>query len=150
MDKNLVLVSTPIIFKEWRGKTMWFITKQEKESPWELPKIAVRKAESSARASIRLAGEQLGMDAKVLEEAGRAGGTTSVNGKVLAQRQLYYLMRLRDASGEVLGFEDSAWLDYASAVRKLSAKRDKQMLKGARKELVAWSKREKEKEKLQK
>jgi hypothetical protein len=150
MDKNLVLVSVSIIYRDNKGKKQWLITKQTEDSDWELPRILVRKAESSARASLRMAGEQLGMTTKVLEEAGRAGGVTTVNNKTLPQRQIYYLVRMRVATGEVIGFEDYAWLEYAKAVRKLTQKRDRQMIKSAREEHKRWLKRKKEAKKLQK
>jgi ADP-ribose pyrophosphatase YjhB (NUDIX family) len=146
MDKNLVLVSVAIIFREGKRKREWLITKQTESSDWELPRILVRKGESSARAALRMAGEQLGMSTKVLEEAGRAGGVTSVNDKAFPQRQLYYLMVQKAATGEVIGFAKHAWLEYARAVRNLSSKRDRQMIKAARKELKAWLKREQKEE----
>lgn len=106
IDKKLVLVSGAIVFKETRGKKRWFLIKKEEEgSEWEIPKIMARKTESSARAAIRLMAEQASMDAKVLEEAGRAGGSTTVNGKAVPQRYLYYLMVLQ-GGGEILGFDE--------------------------------------------
>jgi hypothetical protein len=147
MNKNLVLISIAIIYRDHRGKRQWLITKQEEDSDWELPRIAVRKGESSARASLRMSGEQLGLTTKVLEEAGRAGGVTTVNGKTLPQRQLYYLLRLRAETGEPIAFAEAKWFEYAMAVRKLSAKRDRQMIKAARAELKRWKKRKKEEKK---
>lgn len=141
MDKNLVLLSTAIIYRENKKKKEWLIVKQEKDSAWEFPTIAVRRAESSAKAAIRLAGEQLGMNARVIEEVGRAGGSTTINGKIVPQRQLYYLMRLRVQTGEILTYAENKWLDYALAVRKLPTKRDRQMIKDAKKEVGLWHKK---------
>ncbi len=144
MDKNTVLISVACIYRDKGKKREWLITKQEEDSDWELPRIAARKTESTARASIRMAGEQLGMTVKVLEEAGRAGGITTMGGKTVPQRHLYYLARLKAATGEAIAFEATEWLPYANAVRRLTAKRDRQMLKGAREELEKWLKRKKE------
>ena len=149
MDKNAILISVACIYKDKRGKRQWVIVKEEKDTEWELPRVLVRKTESSARGSIRMAGEMLGLDIKVLEEAGRAGGITTVNGKTVSQRHLYYLAQIREEVGEVIGFEEFEWLEYAKAIRRLPAKRDQQMLRAANTELKAWEKREKEKEKLQ-
>ena len=88
-------------------------------------------------------GEQGGMTTKVLAEAGRAGGVTTVNGKTLPQRYIYYLMLQQYSEGEVLGFEDYAWLSYAKALRKLSSKREKMMLRQAKKELSKWQREQK-------
>ena len=140
--ENIILVSVACLFREYRGKRQWFVAKQEKDSEWELPRIVARKAESSARAGIRMMGEQMGITVQVLEEAGRAGGVIRVNGKSVPQRHLYYLMIQRDASGEVLAFADHEWLPYAKAVRRLPAKRDRQMLKAARAELKVWLRKE--------
>lgn len=142
MDKNTVLISVACLFKEVRGgKRKWMSVQPEEGSQWELPRIAVRKGESSARASIRMCGEQLGINAQVLEEAGRAGGITTVGKKTLPQRTLYYLLIERDAAEEVLAFYDSKWLDYAKTVRNLPTKRDRQMIKAARVEQRKWKKK---------
>lgn len=145
MDKNTVFISVACLFKEYRGRRTWLIAKPKEDSEWELPRIISRKAESSARGAIRMCGEQLGISAQVLEEAGRAGGVTTVNDKTVPQKHLYYLMIVLDMSGEALAFFDTKWLDYAQAVRKLPQKRDRQMLKAAREELVRWKKREEKK-----
>ena len=139
---NIILISVACLFREHRGKRQWFVAKQDKDSEWELPRIIARKAESSARAGMRMMGEQMGITVQVLEEAGRAGSVVRVNGKSVPQRHLYYLMIQRDASGEVLDFADHEWLSYAKAVRRLPAKRDRQMLKAARAELKVWLRKE--------
>jgi ADP-ribose pyrophosphatase YjhB (NUDIX family) len=141
MDKNLVLVSGAVVFREGRVKRRWFIVKQYEDDKWEIPKAVVRKTESSVRAALRMMGEQGGMTTKVLEEAGRAGGVTTINGKILPQRHIYYLMVLDSDVGEALGFEDSSWLEYAKAVRKLSSKRERAVLKAARRELRKWERK---------
>ena len=85
-------------------------------------------------------GEKAGISARVLEEAGRAGGATTINGKTLPQRHIYYLMLTKTTPVESIGFPESAWLDYSNAVKKLSSKREKQMLKSAREVLEKWKK----------
>jgi len=130
MKDKLLLVSVPVVFKKDKGKKEWFLVVHEKDGDWELPKTTVRKAESSVRAAIRVMAEQGGIKAKVLEEAGRSGGATRVNNKLVAQRFIYYLMSTKD-SGEMLGFLDGGWFEYRSAVKKLKTKRDRQMLKEA-------------------
>jgi hypothetical protein len=148
IDKNIVLVSVACLFKRQKGrsKIKWFLVKPNEDSKWELAKVLVRKGESSVRAAIRMTGEKGAMTTKVLEEVGRAGGVTTVNGKTLPQRYLYYLMILKASSNEAIGFHDYAWFDYAGAVRKLPSKRERQMLKEARKVYRNW-KKEKQKEK---
>ena len=146
MQDNTIIISVAVIFRKYRGKKQWLVTKQNEDSIWELPRIITRKTEASARASIRMAGEQLGMAIQVLEEAGRAGGVITINGKIVPQRHLYYLAILRDQSGEEIGFEDFNWLKYADAVRRLPQKRDRQMIKAARKELRAWLRKEENKD----
>lgn len=139
MKNDRVLVAGAVVFKEYRRKLTWLIVKRNEENGWEIPKAIVRKGESSVRAAIRLMGEQAGMGAKVLEEAGRAGGTTSINGRILPQKNIYYLM-MQKSAGEILGFDDYIWLDYAQAVRKLGRKRERAVLKQAREELRSWKK----------
>jgi hypothetical protein len=146
--EKLVLISGAIVFKKGRGKSRWFIAKQNEEDGWEIPKVVVRKGESSVRAALRMMGEKGGMTTKILEEAGRAGGVATMNGKTLPQRYLYYLMELRAPQGEAIGFNDHKWLEYAKAVRKLSSKREQMMLRQARKEYRVWKKDMEQKKKL--
>ena len=147
MNDDKILVSGPIIFRGNGKMRRWLITKNEKDGPWEIPKVSVRRAESSVRAAMRMMGEQGAMDIQVLEEAGRSGGTTTVNGKVLAQRKLYYLA-LYLGGGEVLGFIEAKWLPYAKVTRKLS-KQEAMMVRSARKELVVWERKKREEERLE-
>lgn len=145
MDKDRVLIGVAIIFRGEGKKREWLITKEKEDSDWSLPRQKARKkSESTAKAAIRLAGEKLGISAKVLEEAGRAGGVTTVNNETKAKRELYYLMIQKSADGEVVGYKEHAWLPYANAVRKLPSKRDRKMIKAAREELRTWLKRQEE------
>ena len=138
--EKLVLVSGAILFKKGRGASRWLVTKQTKEDGWEIPKVVVRKGESSVRAAMRMMGEKGGYTTQILEEAGRAGGVATINGKTLPQRYLYYLMVLKAPPGEAIGFGEHKWLEYAKAVRKLSSKREQMMLRQARKEYRIWKK----------
>ena len=142
MDKDLVLISCPVVYRIGSKKGFWFIIKQEDGEGWEIPKVFARKGESSVRASIRLMGEMASMDAKVIEEAGRAGGMTTVNGKTVPKRTIYYAM-IQRTGGEIIGFENYKWLEYAKAVRKLSSKRERAMIKSARAEVDKWLKEKK-------
>lgn len=137
-NKNTVLISVAIIFRDYHSKRKWLAVKKNEDSDWELPRIIARKTESTARAALRMAGEMLGANAQVLEEAGRSGGVTTVNGRTLTQRQIYYLLKLKSQGGEVLGFNDYSFFEYTQAIRKLSSKRDKQMLRAAKAELKKW------------
>ena len=138
--KNTIFIAVAIIFRKTadKKKKKWLIVKKGEDDPWELPRIMVRKTESSARGAMRMAGEQLGLTAQILEEVGRSGGATTVNGRTFSQRQLYYVMIVRDDSGEAIGFAEHEFLDYAVAVRRLPQKRDRQMLKNAREEMRKW------------
>ena len=167
MNKDLVLIAGAIVYRQTKGKKRWFLARQSEESDeWEIPKMIARKAESSARAAMRLMLEQADMDTQVLEEAGRAGGSATINGKVVAQRHLYYIMLFKEKEEEVeeeakkkkgnqrkevvrakiQNFEESGWFEYAQAVRKLRSKRERLMLKQGRAELRKWEKAEKNKE----
>jgi hypothetical protein len=139
MEKDMLLISCPIVYRQGSKKGFWFIVEQEDGDGWEIPKMVVRKGESSVRASIRMMGEMANMDAKVIEEAGRAGGMTSVNGKAVSKRTIYYAM-IQRTGGEIIGFEQYKWLEYAKAVRKLSSKRERAMIKSARAEVDKWLK----------
>jgi len=148
--ENIVLVSGAILFRKGKGKSRWLVAKQSDEEGWEFPKVVVRKGESSVRAALRMMGEKGGMTTQILEEAGRAGGVATVNGRILPQRHLYYLMVLKAPPGEAIGFAEHQWLEYAKAVRKLSSKREQMMLRQARKEYRVWKKDMETQEKLDK
>ena len=142
--EEVVLESAAIVVRRGSRKNFWLITKESSESNWEIPKVIVRKGESSVRAAIRTMGERANMDAKVIEEAGRSGGLATVNDKTVSKRQIYYLMVQKNI-GEIIGFEDYKWLEYGKMVRKLKSKRERQMVKSARVEWKKWLKGENEK-----
>jgi len=143
-NKNQVLISGAVVFKERKGKVKWFLIRQSEDDGWEIPKVVVRKNESSVRASLRMMGEQAGMRVRVLEEAARAGGVTTTGGHTIPQRYLYYLVYHKVDSGEIIGFDSYLWLDYLQAVKKISSKREKKVLKQAKEELKKWKKKRQE------
>ena len=145
VNKNVVLVGAACVVKESKGKKRWLVVKQNEKEGWELPKTMVRRGESSAKAVIRMTTEKGSMTAKIIEEAGRAGGATTVNGKTLPQRTLYYLMLLKNASKESIGFYDAQWFEYAKAVRSLPSKRERAMLKSAREAYKKWTREQQRK-----
>ena len=67
MKEQTILVSVPVIARKDGAKIRWFIVKQSDENGWELPKVVVRKVESSVRAAIRSVSEQGGMRSQVYE-----------------------------------------------------------------------------------
>lgn len=148
MNNNFVLIGGVCLFKEEEGKTFWLLTKTNTESDWELPKIIVRKVESSVRAVLRMLGEQGGMSVRVIEEAGRTSGATTINNKVVPQKVIYYLARQKSSEGEIIGFSEFTWVEYPKALKKLSQKKEIQMLTAARDEYKEWLKRRKKKKLL--
>ena len=141
--ENIIYVSGAIAAKKARnGKIYWLIVKMNEDSEWEIPKITARRGESTVRASLRMMGEQAGMTAKVLEEAGRSRSTSNINGKSIAKITLYYLL-LQQSAGEIIGFHKGSWFEFAKAVRTLKHKKEKEMLRNAKKELVHWRKENK-------
>ncbi len=135
-----ILIGGAIAFKDNRGKRQFLVVKQKEDSDWEIPKVTVRKGESSVRAVIRMTSEQAGMSARVLEEAGRATGTTIINAKSIPQKYYYYLMLQKAGGTEVIGFFDFQWLEYGQALKKLVLKREKEMFKGGHDVLKEWEK----------
>ena len=138
-NTGIVLIGGVVLYKDVRGKRTFLVVKQTKEEKWELPKITVRKGESSVRAVLRLTGELSGISAKVLEEAGRATGAASIGGRVVSQKFFYYLM-IQKSAGEMLGFPFYKWLEYANALKELNLKREKDMLRQGREVLKEWEK----------
>jgi len=136
---NQITVSGAIVFKEYRRKKLFMVVKQSEEGKWEIPKVTVRRGESSVRASLRMIGEMAGMNARVLEEAGRTTAVVTINGKSVPQKTYYYLL-IHKAGGEILGFQDFVWLEYGKAVKKLELKREKEMLRSAKDVLKKWEK----------
>ncbi|KKS96242.1 MAG: AP4A hydrolase [Microgenomates group bacterium GW2011_GWC1_43_13] len=129
-----------MVFRDNRGKRQFLLVKTKEEGDWEIPKVIVRKGESSVRSVIRLTGEQGGMSTRVLEEVGRATGTTILNNKSLPQKYYYYLMLQKGGSSELIGFAEFKWLEYAEAVKKVPLKREKDMFRLAREVLKQWEK----------
>ncbi len=124
-----ILVGGSVVYKKDNGKITWFLVR-EQEGDWEFPKTSVRRGESSVRSVIRAMSEQAGMKAKVLEEAGRTMKVILHNGKPVDQKIIYYLL-IERGGGEVLGFDESSWMDYARAVKRLD-KKEAKILSSAR------------------
>lgn len=142
-DKNLVLIAGATLFREQNGKVTWFVNKRSEDNSWELPKVIVRKGESSVRATLRILGEKGGMTTRVLEESGRYNNTVTTDNKVTPQKLIYYLVLLKSGSSETIGFGEYSWLEYPKAFNKLTSKKEKSMLKSAKEMLKIWKKERK-------
>lgn len=137
-----MLVGGAIVFKRaTNGRVNWFLVKEDDKN-WEIPKTIVRKGESSVRSVLRMMGEQGGMNCRVLEEAGRVDDVFEVNGKKTPRRTIYYLM-ISKVGGEVLGFDNSIWVDFDEALKNLSLEKERVVLKQAKEEFDNWLSRQK-------
>jgi len=140
-SKNqVILIGGAVVFRDNRGKKQFLVVKQKADGEWEIPKVTVRKGESSVRAVIRMTSEQGGITAKVLEEAGRLTGNTVINSKPIAQKFYYYLMMQKGGDAELIGFDDFKWLEYGDASKKLAQKKERDMLRGGKDALKEWEK----------
>ncbi len=139
-NNQQISIGGAVVFRDNRGKRQFLVVKQKEEVGWEIPKVTVRKGESSVRAVIRMTGEQGGMTARVLEEAGRVSTTTVINGRSIPQKYYYYLMLQKAGALEIVGMGDYQWLEYGQASKKLVLKRDRDMLKGGKDVLKEWEK----------
>lgn len=137
---NEILIGGVVLFKDFRGKRSFLVVKQQGDGEWELPKITVRRGESSARAVIRMTGEMAGMTVKVLEEAGRYNRIATIDGKMVNQRFIYYLMVQKAGGFELIGFSKSEWMEYGKAFKSLASKKEKDMLKQGKQVLKEWEK----------
>lgn len=135
-----MIIGGGVIFKENRGKRQFLLVKGKDATDWEIPKVTVRRGESSVRSVIRMASEQGGMAVRVLEEAGRAVGSTIINAKSIPQKYYYYLMLQKGGSSDLIGFDQFKWVEYADALKKLTIKREKDMLKAGKDVLKEWEK----------
>lgn len=140
---NNILIGGALVYKESRGKRFYWLIADD-ESGWEIAKVTVRRGESSPRAVIRMTGEQAGMNARILEEVGRNSGIVMVNDKAVTQKIFYYLMILKSA-GEILGFGKHQWFDYKKAVKSVSLKREKDVIRSAEEMIRQWEKEKKKK-----
>jgi hypothetical protein len=141
--KNQMLIGVAVIIRSQRKREKWFVVKNSNSDTWELPKIVVRKTESSVRSVIRMTGEQGGMRTRVLEEVGRGSSTIVNSGRQISQRLIYYLMLIKGDSGESIGFDSPIWLEYSKAVKKLTSKKEQGILRQAKKIYREWEKKRK-------
>jgi len=135
-----ILISVACLFKESKGKKYWLLVKPSEDSAWELPRATVRKGESSVRAILRVLGEMGGMTVKVLEEVGRGSATISVNNRSVPQKFLYYLLVYKASAGELIGFDDSKWFEYAKVVKEIGSKKEASQLREAKQVIAKWEK----------
>ncbi len=142
---NLILVAGSVVFRKAKnGRVSWFLIKDPQNKRWELPKSLVRKGESSVRTVLRVMGEQGGMNCKIIDEVDRIEDEVDYNGKKSPRRIVYYLV-IEKSAGEVLGFEEFAWVDFSSGLRKLGLAREKEVFKKAKKQLENWLEKRKAK-----
>jgi len=140
---NNISIGGAVVYKEGRGKrTYWIVA--DKEGNWEIPKVTVRRGESSVRAVIRMTSEIVGMSARVLEEVGRYSTVVLVNSKAVPQRTYYYLSIFKAAT-EMMGFEKYQWMDFKKAIKSVELKREKDALKAAEELIKKWEKEKKKK-----
>lgn len=139
-NQQQISIGGAVVIRDQKGKKQFMVVKQKEDGDWELPKVTVRKGESSIRAVIRMTTEQAGMSIRVLEEAGRASGTTIINAKSIAQKYYYYLLLQKAGGTDAIGFSDFQWLEFPQAVKKVTLKREKDMLKGGRDIFKEWEK----------
>ena len=135
-----ISIGGAVVFRGNRGKTQFMLVKQKEEGDWEIPKVTVRKGESSVRAVIRMMGEQAGMTVRVLEEASRSTGNAVINGKSVSQKFYYYLMISKAGGLDAIGFHDFQWLEYGKVVKKVVLKKEKDVFRSAREVLKEWEK----------
>lgn len=143
IKNNNISLGGVLVYKEVRGKRFFWLVGTA-DGGWEIPKVTVRRGESSVRAVLRMTGETVGMNTRVLEEVGRHSSIILVNGKPIPQRLYYYLAVLKSA-GEVLGFTKFQWLNYKKALKAITLKREKEVLKSAENLLREWEKERKKK-----
>lgn len=127
-----------IVFRDNRGKRQFLLVKTKEDGDWEVPKVSVRRGESSVRAAIRLTGEQGGITARILEEAGRYTANTVINGIPVVQKYYYYLMYQKGGPSEMIGFQEFKWLEASDVAKKLGSKKEKEMFKSGRDVLKEW------------
>lgn len=139
-NNQQIVIGGAIVFRDNRGKRQYLLVRTKEEGDWEIPKVIVRKGESSVRSVIRLTGEQGGMTTRVLEEVGRTTGTTILNGKSLPQKFYYYLLLQKGGTSDLIGFLEFKWLEYGEAVKRVPLKREKDMFKLSREVLKQWEK----------
>ena len=141
------LVAGIVAYRDKKGGTEWFVIKTAESSGWELPKMDVRRGESSARAAIRLM-DDFGESARILEEAGRATVSTTSNGESVDQKLIFYLMRRGIGGMVAIKKVDGKWIPYASAKRSLALVREQRILQQANAVLKTWTRKEKLKNRL--
>lgn len=135
-----MLIGGAVVFRDHRGKRQFLLVKNSNEKGWEIPKITVRRGESSVRSVIRMMSEQGGMSVKVLEEAGRGSGAAVINAKPVSQKFYYYLMIQKGGSNDLIGFADFKWVQYADAIKKVELKKEKDIFRSGRDTLKEWEK----------
>lgn len=134
------LVAGAATYRKKNGRTEWLIVKPDEDSGWELPKGDVRRGESSVRGALRALLENGGIRSRVLEEAGRATVSTTVDGEPFAQKHIFYLMRKRGKNKEGSKYAEERWLPYSQARISLSFARERRILRQANETLKEWRK----------
>lgn len=142
-NNNEMMIGGAIVFKEGKGKKLFLLSKNN-DGDWEILKTTVRRGESSVRAVIRYTSEQGNMNARVLDEVGRSTGSATINSRLISQKYIYYLLYYK-AGAEVMGLGEVGWFDKDQSIKKITLKREKDMLKTANTMIKGWEKAKKKK-----
>ena len=116
------------------------IIKNEEEK-WSLPKIDVRRGQSSVMALLRFVRETLEIQVLVLEEAGRITLSRGSNGNE-SEKLLFYLLQQQEREPRTP--RDGKWLSCSVAKKRLALLREQKMLQQASDVLRVWRKKKKE------
>jgi 8-oxo-dGTP pyrophosphatase MutT (NUDIX family) len=137
-NNQQVSIGGAVVFRDNRGKRQYLLVKTKEDGGWEIPKVTVRRGESSVRSVIRLTAEQGGISARILEEAGRYTASVVINGIPISQKYYYYLMFQKSGPSELIGFQAYKWLEPSDVLKKLDSKKEKEMFKSGRDVLKEW------------
>jgi len=126
-----------LVYKKIGDQTLWMVVQHSGYKGWIFPKGHIEKEETNEEAALREVKEETGIDAKIIEKIGETKYFYVREGEKRFKEAVFFLMEFLggDESKHDTETMDIVWLDFESALGKLTFKDEKRILGEAKKNL---------------
>ena len=119
-----------VVYRSEPEGVLWLIVKQSGDGKWHLPKGWIEPGESSMEAAKREVQEEGGVEAEILGKVGSEKYFFVQDKEKILKTVVFYLMEyIQECPSESsIEIEETAWLAYEEARRKLAFENEKELL----------------------
>ncbi len=119
-----------VVYREEPEGVLWLVVKQSGDGKWHLPKGWIEPGESSIEAAQREVREEGGAEAEVLGKVGSEKYFFVQDKEKIFKTVVFYLMKYTQEcpSEPSIEIEETAWLAYEEARKKLAFENEQELL----------------------